>query len=64
MLRARHRWSWGQLRRRLTTSTGRWLIAAEGIEYFRIEGVTVCRYAYRGHKIPTPWPPPNPAHRQ
>jgi RNA-directed DNA polymerase len=61
MLRARHGWNWGQLRRHLTTATGRWLIAADGVEYFRIEGVTVSRYAYRGNKIPTPWPPTSPA---
>lgn len=61
MLRARHRWNWGQLRRNLTTANGRWLIAADGIEYFRIEKVTVTRYHYRGNKIPTPWPPANPA---
>jgi RNA-directed DNA polymerase len=61
MLRARHRWNWGQLRRHLTTANGRWLIAADGIEYFRIEKVTVTRYLYRGNKIPTPWPPANPA---
>jgi hypothetical protein len=61
MLRARHRWNWGQLRRQLTTANGRWLIAADGIEYFRIEKVTVTRYLYRGNKIPTPWPPANPA---
>jgi RNA-directed DNA polymerase len=61
MLRARHGWSWGQLRRHLTTANGRWLIAADGVEYFRIQGVTVSRYAYRGNKIPTPWPTTNPA---
>ena len=61
MLRARHGWNWGQLRRHLTTPTGRWLMAADGVEYFRIEGVTVSRYAYRGTQIPTPWPPTNPA---
>jgi len=61
MLRARHRWNWGQVRRHLTTPTGRWLIAADGIEYYRLQGVTVSRYAYRGNKIPTPWPPTNPA---
>jgi RNA-directed DNA polymerase len=61
MLRARHGWSWGQLRRHLTASTGKWLIAANGIEYFRLESVTVSRYAYRGNKIPTPWPTTNPA---
>ena len=61
MLRARHGWNWGQLRRHLTTPTGRWLMAADGVEYFRIVGVTVSRYAYRGTQIPTPWPPTNPA---
>src|ERR1017187_5082033 len=30
MLRARHGWNWGQLRRHLTTATGRWHIAADG----------------------------------
>jgi RNA-directed DNA polymerase len=61
MLRTRHHWSWGQLRRRLATAEGRWQIAADGVEYFRIEGVTVSRYAYRGTKIPAPWPTTNPA---
>ncbi|MFJ1796096.1 reverse transcriptase domain-containing protein [Kitasatospora griseola] len=60
MLRARHGWNWGQVRRHLAAS-GRWVIAADGIEYFRIQGVTVSRYTYRGNKIPTPWPPANPA---
>jgi RNA-directed DNA polymerase len=61
MLRARHRWNWGQLRRHLTAATGRWVIAAGRVEYFRLESVTVSRYAYRGNKIPTPWPPADPA---
>jgi len=61
MLRARHRWNWGQLRRHLTAADGRWRIAADGVEYFRLQGVTVSRYAYRGNKIPSPWPPANPA---
>ena len=61
MLRARHGWNWGQLRRHLLTADGRWRIAAGGVEYFRIEDVTVTRYAYRGNKIPAPWPPANPA---
>jgi RNA-directed DNA polymerase len=30
MLRARHGWNWGQLRRHLTTASGRWQIAADG----------------------------------
>ncbi|MBM0238583.1 hypothetical protein JNW88_18050, partial [Micromonospora sp. ATA32] len=50
------RWAMGQLRRHLTNGAGRWVIAADGVEYFRIEGVTVSRYTYRGNKIPTPWP--------
>jgi hypothetical protein len=37
--------------------TGRWLMAADGGRYFRIEGVTVSRYAYRGTQIPTPGHP-------
>jgi len=61
MLRARHGWNWGQLRRHLTAATGRWRIEAEGVEFFRIEKVTVSRYAYRGNKIPVPWPATNPA---
>jgi RNA-directed DNA polymerase len=61
MLRARHGWNWGQLRRHLTAATGRWQITADGIKFFRIESVTVSRYAYRGTKIPSPWPTANPA---
>ncbi|MEX5633289.1 group II intron maturase-specific domain-containing protein, partial [Parafrankia sp. FMc2] len=61
MLRKRHGWNWGQLRRHLTAVTGRWRIAADGVEFFRIEKVTVSRYTYRGDKIPAPWPTTNPA---
>ena len=61
MLRARHGWNWEQLRRHLTAATGRWHIATDGAEFFRIETVTVSRYAYRGNKIPSPWPLANPA---
>jgi RNA-directed DNA polymerase len=56
MLKARHRWSWRQLRRHLITPDGKWRIAADGIGYFRLESVTVARYTYRGNKIPSPWP--------
>jgi RNA-directed DNA polymerase len=56
LLRARHGWNWGQLRRHLTAATGRWQIAADGVEFFRIEKVAVSRYTYRGNKIPAPWP--------
>ena len=62
MLRARHGWNWGQLRRHLRGPDGRWRIAADGVEYYRIcLGVTVSRYTYRGNKIPAPWPTTNPA---
>jgi len=61
MLRERHRWSWGDVRRRLTTPTGRWLpIAADGVELFRVASVTVSRYRYRAGTIPTQWQPANP----
>ncbi|MCF3134755.1 hypothetical protein IPZ69_31425 [Streptomyces olivochromogenes] len=59
MLRARHGWNWGQVYRHLAAS-GQWRIAADGVEYFRIKGVTVSRYAYRGNKIPNPWLTANP----
>jgi RNA-directed DNA polymerase len=53
MLRERHRWSWGDVCRRLTTPTGRWRpITADGIELFRITSVTVSRYRYRAGTIP------------
>ncbi|MGE5764728.1 MAG: reverse transcriptase domain-containing protein [Mycobacterium leprae] len=61
MLRARHGWSWGQLRRHLLTPSGKWRIATDGVEYFRLESVPVSRYVYRGNKIPTPWPTTNHA---
>jgi hypothetical protein len=54
MLRARHRWSWGQLRRQLATPARRWLIAADGIDYYRIEGVIASRYALPGQQDPNP----------
>ncbi|MEV6400221.1 group II intron maturase-specific domain-containing protein [Streptomyces sp. NPDC051907] len=61
MLRERHRWSWGDVRRRFTTPNGRWRpIAADGIELFRIASVTVSRYRYRASTIPNPWQPANP----
>jgi RNA-directed DNA polymerase len=61
MLRACHGWNWGQLRRDLTTPDGKWRIAADGVEFFRIEKVPVSRYTYRGNKIPSPWPTTNHA---
>ncbi|GGT70424.1 hypothetical protein GCM10010207_80990 [Streptomyces atratus] len=61
MLRARRRWSWGDVRRRFTTPNGRWLpIAADGVELFRIASVTVCRHRYRAGTIPNPWQPATP----
>jgi RNA-directed DNA polymerase len=58
LLRTRHHWSWGDVRRRLTTPTGRWLpISADGIELRKISAISVTRYRYRGNKIPTPWAP-------
>ncbi|NLT55672.1 MAG: group II intron reverse transcriptase/maturase [Actinomycetales bacterium] len=61
MLRARHGWNWGQLRRHLRGPDGRWRITADGITYYRLQDVTVSRYAYRGNKIPDLWPTTNPA---
>ncbi|WSQ14845.1 group II intron reverse transcriptase/maturase [Streptomyces sp. NBC_01231] len=58
LLRTRHHWSWSDVRRRLTTPTGRWLpISADGIELRKISAIPVTRYGYRGSKIPTPWAP-------
>ena len=55
MLRARHRWKWKDVRRRLTAPTGRWQpIAADGIELFNLETVPVTRYRYRGNTDPQP----------
>ncbi|MDO0930393.1 group II intron maturase-specific domain-containing protein [Streptomyces sp. DG2A-72] len=58
LLRTRHHWSWSDVRRRLTTPTGRWLpISADGIELRKTSAILVTRYRYRGNKIPTPWAP-------
>ena len=61
LLRARHGWNWGQLRRHLASATGRWQIEADGVAFFRIEKVAITRYSYRGNKIPPLWPTTNPA---
>jgi hypothetical protein len=62
MLRERHRCSWGDIRRRFTTPTGRWLpIAADGVELFRVASVTVSRSRYRAGTVSSPWQPANPA---
>lgn len=58
LLRTRHHWSWLDVRRRLTTVTGRWLpVSAGGIELRKISAIPVTRYRYRGNQIPTPWGP-------
>ncbi|MFF2132105.1 reverse transcriptase domain-containing protein, partial [Streptomyces olivochromogenes] len=58
LLRTRHHWSWSDVRRRLTTATGRWLpVSAGGIELRKISAIPVTRYRYRGNQIPTPWGP-------
>jgi RNA-directed DNA polymerase len=61
LLRTRHRWNWGQVRRHLVTASGQWRIEANGISLFRISTMPVSRYVYRGNKIPTPWPLTNHA---
>ncbi|WP_422768982.1 group II intron reverse transcriptase/maturase [Plantactinospora sp. WMMC1484] len=56
LLRVRHRWNWRDIRRRLTTPTGKWLpITADGIELRKISAIPITRYRYRGNKIPNPW---------
>lgn len=58
LLRTRHHWNWSDVRRRLTTATGRWLpISADGIELRKISAIPVTRYRYRGNKIPNLWTP-------
>jgi len=53
----RHRWGWKDVRRWLTTVTGRWRpIGADGITLFDASAVAVRRYRYRGRTgIPSPW---------
>jgi RNA-directed DNA polymerase len=56
MTRQRHHWSWRDVRRWLTTPSGRWLpITAGEIELRQISAIPVTRYRYRGSKIPNPW---------
>jgi RNA-directed DNA polymerase len=60
-LRTLHRWGWKDFRRRFTTPQGRWKpLAADGIELFNLEAVSVTRYRWRGNTIPTPWALPTP----
>jgi RNA-directed DNA polymerase len=57
-----HRWTWKDVRRRLTDHTGRWhRPSADGIELFNIAKVPITRCRYRGNKIPNPWPMANHA---
>jgi RNA-directed DNA polymerase len=61
MLMERHHWGWKDVRRWLTTPSGRWRpISADGIDLARMASITVSRYRYRS-AIPTPWSPANPA---
>ena len=56
MLRTRHRWRWKDVRRHLTTPSGRWLpVTAGETELLPIAAIPVTRYRYRGTKIPSPW---------
>ncbi|MFF0066390.1 group II intron reverse transcriptase/maturase [Streptomyces sp. NPDC005279] len=56
LLQERHHWNWSDVRRRLTTPTGRWLpISAGEIELRKISAIPVTRYRYRGNTIPSPW---------
>ncbi|MEV0993336.1 group II intron reverse transcriptase/maturase [Streptomyces sp. NPDC049949] len=58
LLQERHHWNWTDVRRRLTTPTGRWRpISAGEIELRKISAIPVTRYRYRGNTIPTPWTP-------
>ncbi len=54
--RALYRWRWKDVRRRFTTSEGRWKpIEAEGVTLFNPASIPVTRYRYRGTTIPNPW---------
>ena len=55
-LRALHRWTWRDVRRRFTTPEGRWKpITVDGIALFNPASVPITRYRYRGTTIPNPW---------
>lgn len=62
MLKARHRWSWEDVRRHFTAPTGRWLpiTAPDGTTLFTMATVTVTRYRWRGNRIPNRWTPEPP----
>ncbi len=56
MPRTRHRWKWGDVRRRLTDHAGRRLPITAGETRLRpISAIPVTRYRYRGNQIPGPW---------
>jgi RNA-directed DNA polymerase len=57
--RTRHRWRWKDVRRWLTTPTGRWKpITADGITLLNPAEIPIRRYRYRGVAgIPNPWAP-------
>ncbi|MFD5513881.1 reverse transcriptase domain-containing protein, partial [Streptomyces sp. NPDC127051] len=60
LLQERHHWNWTDVRRRLTTPTGRWRpVSAGENELRKISAIPVTRYRYRGNTIPTPWTPAN-----
>lgn len=62
MVRKRHRWQSGDVRRWLIDPAGRWRRpAADGIELFDMGAVSVTRYRYRS-KIPNPWVHPVNTH--
>src|SRR3954468_8215122 len=55
-LRALHRWTWTDVRRRFTTPEGRWKpIAVDGVALFNPASTPITRYRYRGNTIPNPW---------
>jgi RNA-directed DNA polymerase len=56
--RTRHRWKWKDVRRWLTTPTGRWKpITADGTALFDPTSIPIRRYRYRGGAIPNPFTP-------
>ncbi|MFI9329271.1 group II intron reverse transcriptase/maturase [Kitasatospora sp. NPDC052868] len=56
MLRSRHDWTFGDVRRRLITPSGEWRpITAGDVKLRRCAEIPVTRYRYRGNKIPNPW---------
>ena len=61
MLRQRHRWSWGDVRRWLVMPSGRWRpISADGIELARMAAITVIALPLPGGQYPQPLGPREP----